>query len=220
MSFREEVMVNNHLYYKYIPDEVLNNIFNLIDINSRLSICKYKRSLYLKTYRSVMIVHNKQIYDTNYISDFDVILYMINIEEIKKYKYVLSFTKNNLLYPISTIFINPFVVIDVQQFNERLKCIRRNEKNKCDNLYFNKLYTLTRIRKRRELLNSLDDINVIFWKICQQYINDYNTEYTISTIVSYVNNRLKNKTYTEICIINMEELRMIEHYNNHIIKKN
>ena len=209
----------------YIPEEILYIIFTYTDIVQKTSISKKQRSYFLQKIRNDMFTHNSYIYEVyrNFITDFDVFLYNKNIEELKKYKDVILFRKNDILYPIYKIFTYKYMIYNLKDgesfkdvFTTRLKEIRKYEKTKCEKIYIKKISSKKRIQKRKELIdifryNGLVEVDTIFWIISQEYINNPDTIIKVEEVLSYIKDRLKNKTYKEICIINLEEVRKQEH---------
>ena len=78
--------------HKNISNDVLLIILNYLPVLLKMLICKYNRTFYIKKSREFMMLSNRTLYSTyeKCITDFHVLLYMINNEELHKYKNIFS----------------------------------------------------------------------------------------------------------------------------------
>ena len=126
-----------------LPNETLFIIFEFLFVELKIRICKYKRIFYLEETRKKMKERNEYIYYMyeNFITPFEIVLYMKNQEELKKYEKIISLRKNNLLYNVSKIFLETHCTLmyylveennSLSMYNKYAKERRRKEKTFCE----------------------------------------------------------------------------------------
>ena len=168
---------------------------------------------------------NEYIYSIyeNYITSFEVVLYMKNQEELKKYEKIVSLRKNNLLYNVSKIFLETHCTLmyylveenaSLSIYNADAIELRKKEKTHCETVYKQK-NSLFRIRRRRDLIFGLHNIHSVdiisSWCICQEYIDNLHTTLTLEKVLAFINKKIENKTDSEILIFGIEEQQKRKH---------
>ena len=171
--------------------------------------------------RKKMRERNEYIYCMyeNFITSFEVVLYMKNQEELKKYEKIMSLRKNNLLYNVSKIFLETHCTLMYYLVEENASLsiyktdaieLRKKEKTHCETVY----NSLVRIRRRRDLifgLHNIHNVDIISWCICQEYIDNLHTTLTLEEVLAFINKKIENKTDSEILIFGIEEQQKRKH---------